>query len=345
MKRQKQLFPLRLQSTDYMEKNPSNVSVFCKTRLRFQRERTFQFYFMEIMWSVIDVGAFSSHVSLIYNSITVFITEVWSPSRHNGQRRTHGMCWWRGVDGILRRFLHSSFSYGNTGASAGNQHLITFNAAEHRYAHTSHLVLTSVYRGQPLSCGAAETHIFYTKACNCFSLWRIIISTFYLYWPHFCLYYKRAMRGHQFDTDDALLPRMVFLSCPSCSLGLALRGPTWISIHLRPSQSHNRAMGWEIGINKKGIKSLRSSKMAALKIFTPRVPMETLLSFFKRLCFCDIMPVLPLFLYMYLPTFLPFKLIFVFLFVPLSPSHSLFHLIRSALKSSHHPVHFSLQSV
>lgn len=94
---------------------------------------------MEIMWFVDVVGdSIFSHVALIYNSIIVSITEVWSSSRPNGQRRPHGMCRWRGVDGILRGFLHSSLSYWDIGASAGNQHFNTFNAAEHWYTHITH---------------------------------------------------------------------------------------------------------------------------------------------------------------------------------------------------------------
>lgn len=82
-------------------------------------------------------SSFSCPVAIIFNSVIVVITEVWSPSRSTGQCCTHDLCWRRGVDGILRGFFHSSLSYWNTGTSARNQHLIAVNAAKHWYTHSS----------------------------------------------------------------------------------------------------------------------------------------------------------------------------------------------------------------
>lgn len=65
--------------------------------------------------------------------ILSFMTEIWSPSRPDGERHTHGLCGGRSVDGLLRGLLHSPVSHGNTGASAGNQHLHTVHPAEHWY--------------------------------------------------------------------------------------------------------------------------------------------------------------------------------------------------------------------
>lgn len=59
---------------------------------------------------------------------------VWSPPRGSGQRYTHGVCWWRRVDGLLWGLLHPPLSHRNSGASAGNQHLNAVSAGEHRYA-------------------------------------------------------------------------------------------------------------------------------------------------------------------------------------------------------------------
>lgn len=53
--------------------------------------------------------------------------------------------------------------------------------------------------------------------------------------------------------------------------------------------------------------------MAALKIFILRVPMETLLSLNVH---ASVVPILPIFLNMYLSTFLPFEVIFSFSFCP-----------------------------
>ena len=98
------------------------------------------------------VIAFSPHVALTHNStIIVPITEVWSPSRPDGQRGAHGARRWRRVDGVLRGLVHSSLPYWNAGAPAGNQHLNTLDAAEHRYALTARhtpRTLTPACRGR-----------------------------------------------------------------------------------------------------------------------------------------------------------------------------------------------------
>lgn len=87
---------------------------------------------------------------LFFYSVFLSVAEIWSPFRRGSQRCTHGLCWWRRVDGVLRGILHPSLSHGNSGAAAGNQHLHALISAERWYGWCWYVGRT------PRSCAEAD---------------------------------------------------------------------------------------------------------------------------------------------------------------------------------------------